>query len=307
MAIIQLQQQRSPWEQMLPQILGQLALMKVQQNFEAKQGEIEREHELKKEAITKQYDIAIKRQEAERKFGEEPAKKGGRRYMMTPAGLVYAKEPSKAVTSKTAPAGTTQITSPEGRKYMIPPPIPVQVGGQTIGYQRGTEFIKAGPESVTNINIGKTLPAEQAGQIGEFRAYQDTLKDIQTMVAENKIDTGPFEFIKERIDNWGIMPNKERIELRTLVARLPGLMYAMRGKQLSDKELEVALKMMPQMNVTEEVFKVQLDKFADYMNKVLAGKKAAFGGAGYNVGAFENQSQTNSQSRLPLDNFYINR
>lgn len=33
--------QRSPWEQMLPQIIGQMAMMKVQQNYQAKQQEME--------------------------------------------------------------------------------------------------------------------------------------------------------------------------------------------------------------------------------------------------------------------------
>ena len=41
MAIIQLQKQYSPWERMLPQILGQLALTHIQQNFQAKQNEME--------------------------------------------------------------------------------------------------------------------------------------------------------------------------------------------------------------------------------------------------------------------------
>ncbi|NIT59326.1 MAG: hypothetical protein GWN00_24820, partial [Aliifodinibius sp.] len=41
MAIMYIPKQRSPWEQMLPQILGQLALTKVQQNFQAKQLDME--------------------------------------------------------------------------------------------------------------------------------------------------------------------------------------------------------------------------------------------------------------------------
>jgi len=41
MAIMYIPRQRSPWEQMLPQILGQMALMKVQQNYRAKEQEME--------------------------------------------------------------------------------------------------------------------------------------------------------------------------------------------------------------------------------------------------------------------------
>ena len=122
------------------------------------------------------------------------------------------------------------------------------------------------------------------------------------MVKQDKLDTGPFEFIKKRADDWGVLPKKERIELRTLVARLPGLMYAMRGKQLSDKELEVALEMMPKMSQDETAFAISLKNFGAYMTEILAGKKAAFGGAGYGTGAF-GETPPSAKKRPPLSSF----
>ena len=166
-----------------------------------------------------------------------------------------------------------------------------------------TEWIKSikksGATSV-NVNTGKTLPAEQAGKIGEFATYVETIDQIQMMVDKGTIDTGPFEFIKKRADDWGVLPKKTRIELRTLVARLPGLMYAMRGKQLSDKELEVALEMMPKMSQDETAFAISLKNFGAYMLEVLAGKKAAFSGSGYSTGGFPQQD---SKGRPPLSSF----
>lgn len=41
MAIMYIPRQQSPWEQMLPQILGQMALMKIQQGYRAKEQEME--------------------------------------------------------------------------------------------------------------------------------------------------------------------------------------------------------------------------------------------------------------------------
>uniref|UniRef100_A0A6M3L5I1 Uncharacterized protein n=1 Tax=viral metagenome TaxID=1070528 RepID=A0A6M3L5I1_9ZZZZ len=144
----------------------------------------------------------------------------------------------------------------------------------------------------TNIGIGYKMPADEVGKIGEFKAYIETMDKINGIVTglESKGEnvTGPIEggFIGRVIDDWGLMPNKVRIELRTFVARLPGLMYAMRGKQLSDKELEVALEMMPKMAQSPVAFKIALKNFNDYMNLILQGKQKAFGGAGYDIGAF---------------------
>jgi len=156
---------------------------------------------------------------------------------------------------------------------------------------------------LVKIDMEKKMPAEQVSKIGEFEAYQTTMAEIENIIKTKKFDTGPFEFIKKRIDNWGIMPDKERVQLRTLVARLPGLMYAMRGKQLSDKELEVAREMMPKMSSTETVFAIETKNFLDYMNMVLSGKEKAFKGAGYNVGGFEKSEK--KDKRPPLSSYQI--
>jgi len=129
----------------------------------------------------------------------------------------------------------------------------------------------------------KTLPAQQVSQQSEFKAYTDTMNDIESMINKGKADTGPLEFVRKRIDNWGIMPDKERIKLRTLVARLPGLMYAMRGKQLSDKELQVALEMIPSMSLDDVAFAETAKQFLDYVKKVSSEKKKAFKEYGYKV------------------------
>jgi hypothetical protein len=145
----------------------------------------------------------------------------------------------------------------------------------------------------------KVLPATQAGQLGEFQIYQDTMKEILDMVNKGTIDVGPFEFIRKRLDDWGIAPRKERIELRALVARTLGIMYAMRGKQLSDKEIEVAQDMMPKMKQSDVAFGVAARKFNDYLINVLKGKIDAYEKAGYVTG----QRGDGTDSRPPLDSF----
>jgi hypothetical protein len=154
------------------------------------------------------------------------------------------------------------------------------------------------PETSKTEDKERILPAEQVNKIGEFSTYIDTMNQIQGMINSGKVDTGPFEFIKKRLDNWGVAPKKDRIELRTIVARLPGLMYAMRGKQLSDKELQVALEMMPKMSSDETVFAIETKNFNDYMIKILKGKEKAFQEAGYSSG---------SNKKPPLDSYFIGR
>lgn len=224
MAIMYIPRQRSPWEQMLPQIIGQMAVMKMQQNYQAKEAEIQREHELALGEQEKRYDIFLKTQEAERKFGEKAAERGGRRYIMTPGGLVYAKEPSKVVTSKTAPKGTAQLVSPEGRKYMVPPPVPVKIGDQIIGYQQGTKFIKKplGARGITPSSLEKeykwikSLPKEEqeeAKKFIEWRVSMDPFrklmqqalgnKDIETELELESIEPLPGETAEEYLDRIG--------------------------------------------------------------------------------------------------------
>jgi len=147
--------------------------------------------------------------------------------------------------------------------------------------------------------IEKQLPAQLVSQIGEYGAYVATLEEINNMISSGEVDTGPLEIFRKAFDNWGLSKymsatkkgtkgRTDRIKLRAIVARLPGLLYAMRGKQLSDKELQIALDMMPKMSQDEETFGIQTQKFEDYMNTILKGKWDAFKNEGYNVGAFKN-------------------
>jgi len=144
------------------------------------------------------------------------------------------------------------------------------------------------PSTNVTIDMRKPLPASTVEKAGEMQAYKATINSILDMAKEKKLDTGPLEFLKEIADNLGVpfLSSTARMNLRALVSRLPGLMYAMRGKQLSDKELEVALKMMPKMNQDEEAFMVNLVQFEDYMNKVTEGKWNAFRKSGYKYDVF---------------------
>jgi hypothetical protein len=176
--------------------------------------------------------------------------------------------------------------------------------GSIVGWKdTGVRAPRYKPGTTVNVN-NKLMPATEVAKIGEFQAYIDTMGEINQLIdaGEGNV-TGPFEFINKRIDNWGIMPNEERIKMRSLVARMPGLMYAMRGKQLSDKELQVALDMMPQMSMDETAFGIQLQKFNEYMMTVLSGKEEAFKGAGYQTGGFTTKKKSTQNKRPSLDSF----
>lgn len=237
--------QQSPWEQLLPQIIGQMAVMKMQQNWRTKEAELEREHEQTLAEQEKRYNIFLKTQESERKFGEKIAEIGGRRYILTPAGPVYAKEPGKPVTSKTAPSGTQQIVSPEGRRYMASPPVPVQIGGQTVGYQRGTKFIKGGPETV--INIGKPASAAERKAIAETRASVGALQDLRDLFDQAYVGpaAGRVGAVK---DLFGLNPQQQSAFYAAEAALRNEMIRLISGAAVSGEEAERLMQQLPDRN-----------------------------------------------------------
>jgi hypothetical protein len=192
-----------------------------------------------------------------------------------------------------------------------------------VPYQQGIEFETTDPSGATSKfkmgglptkpGQGRVLPAEEAGKLGEARSYTNTMEELKTMVQGKKIDTGPLEFIKEKWDNWTGLGPKERLRLRAITARLPGVLYSMRGKQLSDKELEVGMKMMPKMNTQEEVFANDLSAFEEYISMTREERVKAFADAGYRMDKFDpkevdtdklKQSLLKSQRKAGLKQYY---
>ena len=64
--------------------------------------------------------------------------------------------------------------------------------------------------------------------------------------------------------------------------------------------------MMPKMSQDEVAFAISLKNFGNYMTEVLAGKQSAFGGAGYDIGAFgasKSEGMGKAPQRPPLSSF----
>lgn len=127
----------------------------------------------------------------------------------------------------------------------------------------------------------KTLPSGEVGGLAELDIYRGTMVDIEQYLKKGL--TGPGEMVRRRLSEWGVWSDEDTSDLRALVARLPGLMYAMRGKQLSDKELEVALQMMPQMQLAPREFNARFKRFKQYMETAIKKKRKTFREFGYAV------------------------
>lgn len=320
--IVQLQRQYSPFQRMLPQFLSNLYFQNSAQRYQTQRAEEERKQQ--EEDTLRQYKTKGYRESEAHIPDVEVAGKG----LMAPkpefeikmmGGKPFIVKSIKKYGGESTPIEMTEMKEEAG-KYKVGELKEFKVGDKIVigeytgeptdnlsGVTGWKETGAGGPryKPTTNVNIdNKIMPATEVSKIGEFKAYQDTMTEIETIIDKGEGNvTGPFEFIKKRVDNWGVMPSKERITMRSLVSRLPGLMYAMRGKQLSDKELEVALDMMPQMNMDEVAFGIQLKKFNEYMDTILQGKKEAFGGAGYKTGGFPDKMQPGHTTKN-LDQFW---
>lgn len=140
------------------------------------------------------------------------------------------------------------------------------------------ERFKAKEEAKTPV-----VGLEQVKGRAILKTYVGTMKTIRKMIDFGKRTTPskPGEFLWKIKDNFTNLESGERRRFRNIVARLPGLMYAMRGKQLSDKELEVALDMMPQMGFSDEAFIEAFVAFEEYMNETEAAWTTELREAGY--------------------------
>ncbi len=84
----------------------------------------------------------------------------------------------------------------------------------------------------------------------------------------SKLPTGKMEYLNRLQDDWGIMPNEQRIKLRTSVAKFLETMYEVRGKQMSDKEVALAQALQPAMTESPTAF---ISKFSDFQQSIVDG------------------------------------
>jgi len=140
------------------------------------------------------------------------------------------------------------------------------------------------------------VPAGEVGNIGQAQSFGTIAnRTVDTMMGYivdknggvnlDRLPVGPVgEVFNKRMDKYGIAPDAARIQLRNGLNRMIEIMYAIRGKQLSDKEVALAQDTLAAMNESPTQFLVKFAEFQAYMRDMLTGKVEALKKADYDVG-----------------------
>ena len=119
---------------------------------------------------------------------------------------------------------------------------------------------------------------------------EGAMNNIASFVEQGGIDalpTGPEELITQYMDKWGVAANQRRIQLRAYMAHYTQAIYNMRGKQISNVELDLALKQLPTMNDAPLAFVTKFKEFQLALRNGVKNTIAARKAAGYDVGDLE--------------------
>lgn len=118
------------------------------------------------------------------------------------------------------------------------------------------------------------------------------LIDAQMDLPSSKLDP-IVKFADEMNVPWLYEEGRtQRIDIRAETASLIGLLYAMHGKQLSDRELERALEYFPVMATGDKDYLVKLRNFKQRLDSILEENVRAYGEAGYDISRFERDYQS---------------
>ena len=98
--------------------------------------------------------------------------------------------------------------------------------------------------------------------------------------------TGPFDAVKEKIDQYGIpfFSDQDRVALRGYQDALMDILYKMRGKQLAAVEIQKAKHLMPDTKLDEEAFRTQMDVFTNYVMHTAMGNLSTLHRVGIDIG-----------------------
>lgn len=133
----------------------------------------------------------------------------------------------------------------------------------------------------------RLIPSEGVKELGATQKVLDRIDRIKGIFAKHTNKdvslVGKMEFLREVGDSFDAFAEPDRIELRNLTAQLTESMYDTRGKQLSDKEIKTAEKLIPKMSSQTVGYLTNLRAFQDYIEGASRANKAAWERAGYTM------------------------
>jgi len=173
--------------------------------------------------------------------------------------------------------------------------VPIQTGGG--GGAGGTGEMKtpaqieaerqAGIVKATEAEKRRLIPGEGVKELGATQKVLDRIDRIKGIFAKHTNKdislVGKMDFLREVGDSFDAFAEPDRIELRNLTAQLTESMYDTRGKQLSDREIKIAEKLIPKMGSQPVEYLTNLRAFQDYIEGAAKANKGAWERAGYTM------------------------
>jgi len=156
------------------------------------------------------------------------------------------------------------------------------------------QTVAVGP-SGTTVTIGKKtqVPSGERQQINQFKSVLATAERIKKSFKPEYV--GWWE--EKTVDIREVLPSEiggmspEEVAWRNDLTALIESMYAMSGKQLSDKEMAIIGRMLPRGKLTAETFPAALDRFIFRLTERLELTESALRGAGFRMPPAQNVEQ----------------
>lgn len=277
--------EKSPWEQYLPQMLTQLALMKVGQNFQAKQAEVEatRAQTIREQEFGAKVGLAGGKEVSPKTATMRGPWPGGKKEVRgTPQAVPGQRRFTAYGKTFEVPMGGEEILRESGivpltggliaqqkdGKWMITKlPKEYQPGvienvktGEQSPYQWG-EDIPSGwkivKEASTIVNVGqKPASASERTAIASGRASIDSLQNLNRLFNKNYV--GPIVGrVSQAKDVFGLNPQDQSEFMAATTAFKNAIIKEITGAQMSEAEAQRIMKQVPDITDAPTVWKAK--------------------------------------------------
>ena len=191
------------------------------------------------------------------------------------------------------------------------PETPLEGGGGTLAARptSNASSVDAAKERIRHWDRPR-VQQEKIDSWGKTLAFNTTVNSIYDILENpeaGKHLTGPADPVRKVLENLGIWVSTDRVALRSKAAQLWEILYAVRGKQLSDFEIKLAKDMFAALNQPSEVFEARLDEFSRYTHGAIINSIRAETMAGRDVGDFTKYLETDAAIHEQYDSKGLDR
>lgn len=159
--------------------------------------------------------------------------------------------------------------------------------GNQFYVQKGTKIpegyhkIKAGPTSQVNISMPKAAPSSERESLNKLYEFQSQLGRIKTQFKPKY--TGRFQgLLGEAKELTGIGTDEKESMFRQVVKDISDTLLRLRsGAQINEEEYKRLTKLVPTLNLPDDVFLARLDSLTEAINTSIKIRKSTLKESGF--------------------------